>query len=179
MSMEIHGKVGAWELKWKSIPRGPEGTAQVELKDGKLLDVSWRRDKDGLWITLPYGTFGFDLEGETGDDGRVAYRVSRRGSFEEWAGVSFLRSGEEETTSAAGAGRKSAKVKAQMPGKIIRIQVKVGDAVERNQPLVVMEAMKMENEIKAPQSGRVDSIKVSEGQAVETGAELLTLQALD
>ena len=56
-----------------------------------------------------------------------------------------------------------------MPGKILRIHVASGAPVERGQPLMVMEAMKMENEIKATQAGVMGQIKVTEGQAVETG----------
>jgi biotin carboxyl carrier protein len=48
--------------------------------------------------------------------------------------------------------------------------------VERGQPLLVMEAMKMENEIRASQAGKVIAVKVSEGQAVETGADLMNLE---
>jgi biotin carboxyl carrier protein len=56
----------------------------------------------------------------------------------------------------------------------VRILAKVGDTVSRGQSLMVMEAMKMENEIKSPQDGVIKEVKVSKGQAVETGAELLT-----
>lgn len=66
-------------------------------------------------------------------------------------------------------------VRAQMPGKILRVNVKEGATVEKGQSIIVMEAMKMENEIKAPQAGRVQGLKISEGQAVETGAELCTI----
>ena len=59
-----------------------------------------------------------------------------------------------------------------MPGKILRISVKAGDSVEKGQALLVMEAMKMENEIRASHSGKIAALKVSEGQAVETGADL-------
>ena len=72
--------------------------------------------------------------------------------------------------------KKSARVRAQMPGKILRISVKIGEVVEKGQTLMVMEAMKMENEIRATQSGLIDQVKVSEGQAVETGADLCTIK---
>jgi biotin carboxyl carrier protein len=60
-----------------------------------------------------------------------------------------------------------------MPGKILRIHVEVGVVVKKGQAIMVMEAMKMENEIKSPQDGTIKEIKVSEGHAVETGAELV------
>ena len=69
--------------------------------------------------------------------------------------------------------KKGAKIKSQMPGKILRVHVKAGDTVQKGQSVMVMEAMKMENEIKSPQEGVVKEVKVAEGHAVETGAELL------
>ncbi len=67
------------------------------------------------------------------------------------------------------------KVKAPMPGKIVRVLVAAGADVEAGQGLIVMEAMKMENELRAPRAGRVREIPVHEGQAVETGALLALL----
>lgn len=67
------------------------------------------------------------------------------------------------------------RVTAPMPGKIVRVLVEAGQDVTSGQGLVVMEAMKMENELKASRAGRVKDIAVREGQAVETGALLATL----
>lgn len=58
---------------------------------------------------------------------------------------------------------------APMPGKIIRVLVKAGDAVETDQGLLVVEAMKMQNEIRSPKSGTVERLSVAEGQAVTAG----------
>lgn len=66
-------------------------------------------------------------------------------------------------------------VEAPMPGKILDIKVKVGDAVSYGQCVIVMEAMKMETEIVAPAAGTVAAINVSTGDSVETGAVLVTL----
>ncbi|HEV8384993.1 MAG TPA: biotin/lipoyl-containing protein [Candidatus Acidoferrales bacterium] len=60
-------------------------------------------------------------------------------------------------------------IKAPMPGKIVRVLAKAGDAVEAGQGLLVVEAMKMQNEIKAPKTGRVEKMLVAEGQAVNAG----------
>jgi acetyl/propionyl-CoA carboxylase alpha subunit len=69
-----------------------------------------------------------------------------------------------------------APLKAPMPGLIVRIHVAVGDAVQAGQGLVVMEAMKMENELRATAAGRVKSIIVAAGTAVEKGALLIELE---
>lgn len=76
-------------------------------------------------------------------------------------------------TAASSAG--SVKVNAPMPGTILAVNVSAGDVVKKGQVLVVLEAMKMENEILSPQDGTIDSVEVSKGAAVESGNLLLTL----
>jgi len=67
------------------------------------------------------------------------------------------------------------KVKSPMPGTIVDIKVSVGDKVEANSVVVVLEAMKMENEIVTPSSGTIASINVSKGASVNTDDILVTL----
>ena len=62
-----------------------------------------------------------------------------------------------------------------MPGNILRILVNVGDTVTENQPLMILEAMKMENEIVAAKAGVVAGIHVKEGQVVNPGDALITI----
>jgi acetyl/propionyl-CoA carboxylase alpha subunit len=79
--------------------------------------------------------------------------------------------------SAANAGPSGpAHVIAPMPGLVVRINVKVGDKVEAGQGIVVMEAMKMENELRATGPGTVRSIEVEAGTAVEKGMALVMLE---
>lgn len=61
---------------------------------------------------------------------------------------------------------------APMPGKVVRLLVKAGDAVEVGQGLLVVEAMKMQNEIRSPKSGTVERVVAAEGQAVNAGEVL-------
>jgi biotin carboxyl carrier protein len=60
-------------------------------------------------------------------------------------------------------------ITAPMPGKVVRLLVKAGDTVETGQGLLVVEAMKMQNEIRAPKTGKVERLLVIEGQAVNVG----------
>ncbi len=67
-------------------------------------------------------------------------------------------------------------VRSVMPGKIVAVLVKQGERVQAGQGLVVVEAMKMENEIAAPREGMVARMKVTKGEAVEAGALLVSLE---
>jgi len=69
-----------------------------------------------------------------------------------------------------------APLRAPMPGLIVQLRVKVGDAVAAGAGLVVMEAMKMENELRAVAAGRVRAVHVTVGAAVEKGALLVELE---
>ena len=66
-------------------------------------------------------------------------------------------------------------VLAEMPGKVVKVSVPAGEPVREGQGVVVVEAMKMENEIPAPIAGLVREIAVSEGQTVEAGTPLFTI----
>ncbi|MCX7674822.1 MAG: biotin/lipoyl-binding protein [Bdellovibrionaceae bacterium] len=68
-------------------------------------------------------------------------------------------------------------VKAGMPGKIIQIFVKSGDEVKAGQPLLIMEAMKMENEIRAVAAAKVKEVKIEQGDSVETGQVLVVFES--
>jgi biotin carboxyl carrier protein len=65
---------------------------------------------------------------------------------------------------------------APMPGRIVKVATKVGESVTRGQPLVVIDAMKMENELKSPKDGRVVELFVREGQTVEGNAKLCAVE---
>jgi biotin carboxyl carrier protein len=65
---------------------------------------------------------------------------------------------------------------APMPGKVVRVLVKLGDKVLSNQGVAVVEAMKMQNEIRAPKTGIIERILVKEGQAVAAGEALVTIK---
>lgn len=75
---------------------------------------------------------------------------------------------------AGGAGGKE--VRSFMPGKVIQVLVAVGDAVEKDQGVLIIEAMKMENEVQTSAAGTVKSIHVATGQAVESGELLIELE---
>jgi len=67
-------------------------------------------------------------------------------------------------------------IAAPMPGKVVKVLVKVGDEVKEGQGLVVVEAMKMENELKSPKAGKVVELPAKEGTAVEINAKLVVVE---
>ncbi len=85
--------------------------------------------------------------------------------------LALKRKRREDETGGAGV------VKALMPGRIVRVLVERGAAVRKGAPLLVLEAMKMENEIQAPADGVVDQIFVNAGETVEVGADLVHVAA--
>ena len=114
----------------------------------------------------------------------VARKGATRGRFTLWLdGFRYEVEALDERTRAirelSGAGKEAtgpAPLIAPMPGMIVRVAVQVGDTVEPGQSLVVMEAMKMENELRATSAGKVKAILAHPGTAVEKGAVLLELE---
>jgi biotin carboxyl carrier protein len=66
-------------------------------------------------------------------------------------------------------------MRAPMPGRVVKVLAQVGDEVKAGRGLLVVEAMKMENELRSPRDGRLQEIRVTEGAAVEAGQDLLVL----
>jgi pyruvate carboxylase subunit B len=106
-------------------------------------------------------------------DGRGRYAIWMDGyRYEVEALDERMRIIRDLTTAAAASGGPRPLV-APMPGLIVRVTVSVGDAVEAGQGIVVMEAMKMENELRAASAGTVKTIHIQPGMAVEKGAPLV------
>jgi biotin carboxyl carrier protein len=130
--------------------------------------------RDGVAQTLAYVDGGMDaakigvsIRRPGADPVVVAVEVTEARS----AAVAALVS---QTQRATGAG--PATVKAPMPGRLVKVLVRAGQRVAAGQPVVVVEAMKMENELRSPKDGRVVEVWVVEGQAVEGGARLAAIE---
>jgi pyruvate carboxylase subunit B len=120
--------------------------------------------------------------------GRTLYRIAQRrldgpGRYILWTdghrfeveALDERRRAIQDMSGKAAATRGPAPLVAPMPGMVVRVETSVGEAVQAGQPLVVMEAMKMENELRSPSAGTVSAIKAVVGQAVEKGAVLIEL----
>jgi biotin carboxyl carrier protein len=105
----------------------------------------------------------------SGPGGRLVVRVGA-------TAFSIALNGRRRRTDEIGAGTEGPqRIAAPMPGKIVRVLVRAGDAVHARQPLIVVEAMKMENELRAPRDGTVAEIHVKEGVSVDADAPLIDI----
>jgi pyruvate carboxylase subunit B len=113
----------------------------------------------------------------------IVRRRAGRGAYTLWIdGFSYeLEALDERTrtirdlTAAAAGPAGPVPLLAPMPGLVVRVNVKAGDTVEAGQGLIVMEAMKMENELRAHGAGVVKAVRVAPGDAVEKGAVLVEM----
>jgi biotin carboxyl carrier protein len=137
---------------------------------GEPVDVDARRTAEGIWSILLAGAFHVAEVAE--QDGRYLVDVS---------GERYAIRVEEESryiirTRGAQGGDRGQVVKAPMPGKVTLVEVTVGEEVAAGHGLIVLEAMKMENELKAQVAGTVKEIRVGVGQAVNPGDVLLIIE---
>jgi glutaconyl-CoA/methylmalonyl-CoA decarboxylase subunit gamma len=116
--------------------------------------------QSGMSVQVDYRPWTFEYEGRLG--GGAATRVART-------------NGAVAAAPASAAGMKGG-VRAQIAGRILSIKVKPGDVVQRGQVLLLLEAMKMENEIKSPGDGTVKAILVAEGARVSEGETLVVVE---
>ena len=119
------------------------------------------RSIDAAFATQPVaGDFDVHLDGRT-----IPVQIRPAGSF-----------GRQKKDSGGASGAGPQRVTSPMPGKVVRVLVKPGDEVTARQGLVVVEAMKMENELRAARDGRVRDVSVAEGQSVDAGTLLLIVE---
>jgi len=127
----------------------PQGICSLVI-DGASYEADVK-DEDGAFVVDVGGeTYGIRVEEET------RHIIRTRGR--------------------AATGRESQVLKAPMPGKVTHVSVRPGDQVAAGDPLLVIEAMKMENEFKARAAGTVKEVRVSAGQAVNPGDVLVVLE---
>ena len=153
---------------------GDDG-ALVILVDGERRDVDAREVEPGVWSLMLGGhqviaqvdgsAPKLTIEiGRDGDPVIVAAEITDARS----AAVAGLSKRPEAASGPAA-------LKAPMPGRVVKLLVKVGDRLQSGQAAVVVEAMKMENELRAPRAGSVHEVRCAEGEAVEAGQDLLLI----
>ncbi len=150
-----------------------EGGQLVARVDGRRLELDYREVDEQGQVSVQCAGRSFALSIEGGAE-RVC--VTHAGHFYE------IELEDERERAAHAAERASGKgggvVNAVMPGIVVELLVGKGQSVQKGQPLLILSAMKMQNEIAAPQAGLVQEIYVAPGQAVAAGAKLALLQSL-
>lgn len=149
------------------------GELLVEV-DGEVLDMVYEEvDSLGQVLALVGNTsFGVSIEGDSHRAG-----ITIAGHFYD---IEIEDERERAAHAAARAGGAlGGSVKSVMPGVVVSLLVSAGDIVEEGQALLVLEAMKMQNEIGAPAAGLVKAVHVTEGEAVAAGAKLLEIEVTE
>lgn len=142
----------------------------VVTVDGQAYDASYHEvDAHGQVVLNHDGkSYGLSIEGDENDVG-----IALAGHF-------YAVKIEDERERAAHAaerasGRSGGLVTSVMPGVVVEVLVKKGESVEKGAPLLILSAMKMQNEIPAPAAGVVKELHVTPGQAVAAGAKLVSI----
>jgi biotin carboxyl carrier protein len=160
------------ELGGETVPvevTGKDGLYQV-IVAAEVIDVDARQPAEGIWSLLIDGVS--HVVDVTEQDGVSVVEVDGEG---------YRIRVEEETryiirTRGGKAHAGGQVLKAPMPGKVVHIEVEIGQAVNPGDGLIVLEAMKMENEFRAEVAGRVKEIRVDVGQAVNPGDTLVVIE---
>ena len=147
------------------------GDNPVVTLDGKPVDADVRRIPGGLSLILNNKVHDVMLGGPY-DAIDVAVGTAR-------ARVAVVSERQRGRRSRGGGGQGAGELRAPMPGRIVEVSVAVGDSVELGTPLVVIEAMKMQNELRAEVRGTVKSVEVAPEQNVESGALLVAIDVAE
>jgi biotin carboxyl carrier protein len=151
-------------MKWRVVVDG----RALEIDSEQLGNV--RQVEPGVYSVLLDGA-SFEVRILPSSQGGLTATVAGRRFAVE---VSDPRDASRVSRASIGSGRQN--VTAPMPGKVVRVLVAAGDVVEAAQGLVVVEAMKMQNELKAARPGRVAEIRTRDGETVGAGDVLLVLE---
>jgi len=157
------------------IVNDPEGRTYVKLPDGRELAVNFEAVLGSDFFSLLVDNQSHEVYIEPGEE-RGDYGVTLDGQI-----YDVKVETERQHRLAALAPRTNVQtgeitLKAPMPGLVLIVAVEVGQAVEQGQRLVVLEAMKMENELRAPRAGTIKAIKIQAGQTVEQNRPLLIIE---
>lgn len=149
-----------------------EGDRYRVTIDGRAREIEARRVEGAVWSLVPPGGGAarlVDVDGRSPD-----LTVTADGQTLAMKVVEGRRAVATSVAARAVAAGPQP-VRAPMPGKVVKVLVKPGEAVKAQQGVVIIEAMKMENELKVARDGTVAEVSVKEGQAVEAGQTLVTI----
>jgi 3-methylcrotonyl-CoA carboxylase alpha subunit len=151
--------------------RRRDGGLRLELPGGPV-EATMRRAADGrIAIGLGNDAFEASVVRRVAIDGGIDYTVFAGEGGRRLRLVDPLDVTQYEATASS-----DTAVRSPLPGKIIDLRVKAGDSVSKGQPLLVLEAMKMEHTLSAPIDGKIKSVRYAVGEQVVEGAELVEFE---
>jgi biotin carboxyl carrier protein len=154
----------------------------VELADGAKprvddveIDVEVVEAERGVWVLRRGGEQ--TVAAVDGSGAKMTVEIRRPGGDPLVLAAEMTDARRAKIAVPARAGNDAAPVamRSPIPGRVVKVLVKVDDIVKAGQTVVVLEAMKMENELRAPRAGRVSIVRCAEGTAVEAGQDLVTI----
>ena len=154
---------------------------ELEIENGRIRYSAGDFEGDASVVETTPGVFSV-LVGNRSFLVSLGSGEAAGSDFEAWPNgeqrhaISLADMRDRSSRRAQGLGHGPVEVRAQMPGKVIKVLAAPGANVEAGQGLVVVEAMKMQNEMKAPKSGRVVRIHVKEGATVAAGEPLVVVE---
>ena len=149
--------------------------AWVVVVDGKHFPVDVSHLGDPSLLTMLVGGRSVLAHTRVADPRRGFYDVSIGGHYRRLEVLDPLAAATQEARRGAASGRFA--LEAPMPGLVVAVRVQPGDSVQPGTPLIVMEAMKMQNELASEVAGLVREVHATVGQAVESGTELVVIEA--
>jgi biotin carboxyl carrier protein len=149
-----------------------DGSATAEI-DGRRYQLEVRELSKGVYLLIN-GTKVFRCRVEPKRDSRTSFEVVLHGRAFDLTIIDPKRLRSGQTSGAHGHG--AAEIVSPMPGKVVRMLVEVGQHVEAGAGIVVVEAMKMQNEMKSPKAGVVISINAEAGATVNAGDVLAVIE---
>ena len=158
VEVDVLERLGELEVRIDGKPREfhyaeADRLGQVAAQlDGWSYGVSIEGDDHRCWVTVAGHLYQVEIEDERE---RAAHAAERE------------------------RGKGGGTLESVMPGVVIQLLVAEGDTVEEGQSLLILEAMKMQNEIAAPSAGKIKTIHVAEGVAVASAQKLVTIEALE
>ena len=174
MNVDVMVNGRPWKVALE--PGEHAGTFTVTIKGkSRVVDASW---VDADTLSLIDGGAAREIRLHPRDDnGAVGVEFGGK-LYETVASKQKREIGALGATGALGASGAlgAASIKSPMPGRVVRVLVTAGDHVTAKQPVVVVEAMKMENELRTPRDGVVTEVRVSAGVTVESGAVLVVIE---
>ncbi len=170
--MIYYATSGDRELKLEVIDNENE-EINIKLPDGRTLTANFEPNLGNNIYSLLLDGKSYEIYITPGENGEIQVYLSGQ-----LFSVSLETERAHRYASLSGSkhGTGEVSIKAPMPGLVTIVSVTPGDAVEAGQRVLVLEAMKMENEIRAPRAGKVKSVNVQKGQTVEQNKVLIVLE---